>query len=98
MGHTSSFRCALAHFHSCLPSFTPVCHSHLFVVCACLWFVSVCCSHPFIPTGCMHSWSSNPWAMCIHSGVLLYGPMPTFILACCHLHPFLPTACAHSQS
>src|ERR1700683_442961 len=97
MGHAHSFGCALACFHSCLPSFMPVRHSHLFIVCACLQFVSVRCSHPFLPTGCMHSWSSNPWAVCICLGVLLYGPMPTFVLAHCRSHPFLPTAHAHSQ-
>src|ERR1700683_310132 len=47
MGRACSFGCALAHFHSCLPSFAPVCHSCpvgrlcLFVVCVCSSFTPV---------------------------------------------------------
>src|ERR1700677_2955229 len=44
-----------------------------------------CHSRPFLPTAHVHSWSSDPWAAHVHSGV----PLPAFILACHHSRLFV---------
>ena len=72
------------------------CASHLYAPAPILYLpvpafiLARCCSCQFLPTAHMHSWSSDPWATHIHSGV----PLPTFIVACHCSHPFIICACS----
>lgn len=96
MGCVHSFGCTLARF-SWVPSFVPVCHPRSFAVYPCPRLVSVYRLHPSLPTGHAHPWLSNPSAACIHLGVPLYVPVPTFILARYCSYPLsfapVPTYC-----
>ena len=66
-----------AHCHLC--PFLPTAHSHPFIICV----------HSYLLA--MHtSWSSNPWATCIHVNVLSYVPMCQCLLS------FTPAVCARS--
>src|ERR1700683_4266673 len=105
MGCTHSFRCALAHFHSCLPLFAPV---H----CLCLFTVCICSSFTPLPSywppallvvqsmGHVHSFGCAFVRAHAHfcSCPLSFAPIPTYrpcALSVIHAHAQHPCLCVH---